>query len=248
MFILAYFEAGRPPVEVERATAEMLAACSKALRSAFSVETGFAPDVPRAAYGAIAWAMVRLARDGGGTLAPARACVEAAFGSVGVDQLVTHMPWLGFAAIEAAGEQSLSQREALMQMRTLVFEHQISSAELEPYDRDFAGGIVFTRARTPLPTWQSARPMAFVTAMIRDTRLTPKEARATELIRALASLRFLRQLTADEASLFTAKSPARARWGVRSALWDQRMPPDATALTLIAVCEALRTVQAMDEN
>lgn len=246
MFMAAYFEGGRPPTDVEQATAELFASCSRTLRGAFRAETGFAADVPRAAYGAVAWALVRLARDGAGDLSTARTAVSAAFDSVGVDQLVTHMPWLGFAAIEA--DVVPSQRDAMLQMRTLVFDHQIASVDVDPLDRDFAGGIVFTRSRTPLPTWQTARPIAFIAAMIREPRLTTPEARGAELIRVLSSLRFLRQLTVDEAAGFMAKSPARAAWGVRSALWDQRMPPDATSLSLMAVCESLRAIYAMSQD
>ena len=245
MFILAYYEGGRPPLEVEQGTAQLFASCSAAVRSAFAPEAGFAADVPRAAYGPIAWAMLRLAHDGVGSRVTANAAINAAFELVSIDQLVMHMPWLGFAAMESGDDILRTRASALRDMRTLVHSHQITAVDLDPLDRDFAGGIVFTRGQTPLPTWQSARPMAFLPAMLRDSRLTPTDARSSELVRILAGLRFLLQLTAEDATLAIARTPARARWGVRSALWDQRMPGDATALTLITVCETIRTIDAM---
>ncbi len=248
MFILAYYEGGRPPFEVEQATAQLVASCGSAVRAAFAPETGFAADVPRAAYGPIAWALLRMAQDGLGSRTTAIAAINAAFDSVAIEQLVTHMPWLGFAAVEAGDDILRARAGALRDVRSLVYEHQIGAVDVGPLDRDFAGGIVFTRGQTPLPTWHSARPMAFLPAMLRESRLTPAEARSSELVRVLAGLRFLRQLTADDAATTMARTPPRARWGVRSALWDQRMPGDATALTLITVCETIRTIDVMTQT
>ena len=58
----------------------------------------------------------------------------------------------------------------------------------------------------------------------------------------LPVLRFLRQLSVDDSSAWMCTSMEMARWGIRSAPWDQRQPPEATALTLITVCETLRSL------
>jgi hypothetical protein len=109
-------------------------------------------------------------------------------------------------------------------------------------------GIVFTASRNPLPTWHSARPIAFMATMLGDDRLTGGDEFARELNQLLGSLRFLRQLSAGEAEGHMYRSPRRAMWGVRASVWDQRMPPEATALTLLTVCETVRSLQAVRER
>ena len=44
------------------------------------------------------------------------------------------------------------------------------------------------------------------------------------------------------ATLFA--DPLRAKWGVRNALWDQRMNTDAAALALITLDEAIAGLEA----
>ncbi len=93
-----------------------------------------------------------------------------------------------------------------------------------------------------MPTWQSARPLAFVATMLGDPRLTDSGEVVKEQARLLPSLRFLKQLDADGAAGQMFLTPDRARGGIRAAVWDQRQPADATSLTLLTVCEALRAL------
>src|SRR5207249_4098581 len=89
-------------------------------------------------------------------------------------------------------------------------------------------------------TWNTARPLAFGATMLADQRLTGDKERGLELARVLAGLRFLRQLEADDATAWMYPNRSRALGGVRSAPWDQRMPPDASAMSLLAVCETMK--------
>ncbi len=166
-------------------------------------------------------------------------------------ELVGQMPWLGWAAVLAfeggPGHEAgaIPAAPALREMRVQLWQHQLTPENLSADARDLAGGIVFTTSRQPLPTWQSARPLAFIGAMLGDPRFTDDNEVDTELIHLLASLRFLRQLTADEAECHMYKDPAKAIGGVRNSLFDQRMPPEAAAMTLLAVCETLKSLDAI---
>ncbi len=81
--------------------------------------------------------------------------------------------------------------------------------------------------------------------MMGDARLTDAEEELREITRVLASLRFLRQLAADEDVVWASAAPREAMWGVRAALWDQRQTPEATAMTLLAICETLDSLDAI---
>lgn len=198
------------------------------------------------------WALARRCVERAEAEPVVEARLRALYRDVEPGQLASLMPWLGWSELawarfekEPGVPPTISAAVALREMRTLMWEHQLRAEDL-PFDqRDLAGGIVFTAARHPAPNWHSARPLAFVATMLSDPRLTDEKETTREIVRLLASLRFLRQLSAGEAEGCLYADSARARWGVRVSLWDQRMPVDATAMTLMAVCETLRSLDAL---
>lgn len=221
--------------------------CKGTLWGSFDTGKGFRESVPAPARGMVAWGLAVLARTTqvSTDLAAATSAVAAVYADSPPEKLPAQMPWLAFASIAAGGaEGPVPGGPALRDMRTLVWKHQLSSYDLEPHDQDLAGGIVFTSGAVRLPTWQTARPAAAISAMFAHPPLTDAAERGPEAARLLATLRFLRQLTADSLTCPLFPLPERAHGGVRAALWDQRMPPEATAITLLAVCDALRGFRA----
>ncbi len=169
----------------------------------------------------------------------ARAALDAVAAATGPGLLAARMPWLGWGELCMEGE-AIAGAPALREFRESVYAHQLRAEAMDADHEDLAGGIVFTAARSPLPTWQGARVASFLAPAMRDPRLTDPDERLKEAARLTATLRFLRQLTADGACGFMYAEPARAAGGVRAALWDQRQPLEATALALITACETLR--------
>lgn len=198
-------------------------------------------SVPPALTGLFAYAA---AVQSGGSLSPAssQAAVRQAFLKVSPGSIVAQMPWLGWAELRLHATGDVPSAPALREMRSQLWAHQLRAEDLSVEDRDLAGGIVFTTTRQPLPTWQAARPIAFVATMLGDPRLTEDRELATETVRLLEALRYLWQLTAEDAEAHMYKDPARAIGGVRASVFDQRMPPEATAMTLMAVCETIRSL------
>jgi hypothetical protein len=246
--VAAYLEGGRPGPDDDIRMAGLFSQCVPAVRGAFEAGKGFAPSVPPGARGLVAWALVRIARDSGevGDRGAAEAAVRATYTGTEAEMLVGQMPWLGWAELELDGDGEVPAAVALRDLRDQMWEHQVRPADLGPDDADLAGGIVFTKGRSPLPAWNTARPLAFAATMLGDPRLTTAQERALELVRVVEGLRFLRQLTVDEPGTFMFKGPAkRTVGGVKAAPWDIRMPPDATSLSLLTVCEALRSLSAM---
>lgn len=161
--------------------------------------------------------------------------------------LVTHMPWLGYAQ-QQLSEADITSAPALREMRSMLWERSIAPGATE---RDLEGGIVFG-ARDAQgvagPTWNTARPLAFAAAMLRDPRLTDETELYPQLSRMLPGLRFLRQLAIDEASGFACPQLRRAMWGVRAAPWDWRQPIESSAMTLLAVSEAVESLETIAER
>ncbi|MEZ6235386.1 MAG: hypothetical protein R3B68_14465 [Phycisphaerales bacterium] len=203
-----------------------------------------------------AWAGARRAAAIGdiALLERADAALRSALSRTPPGDWVGLLPWAGWAEHELAaaraklgiGDPSLPAAAALRELRTLVWRHQIGATDVASTDRDLVGGIVFTRARQPLPTWHSMRPLAYVATMLADPALTPDDEYYGQVIRMLASLRFLRQLCADEAVLSWADGAQP--WGVRAALWTDDQPPEATAMGLLVISETLRSLDTVQQR
>lgn len=210
----------------------------------------FTEEVPESAWGLVALALVRLSADGSVSPEIAEGAVRAAFRYTPPERLVGQLPWLGWAELERLeADAAVPSAPTLLETRRLIFGHQLDSATLGSADRDLAGGVVFTTGSTPLPTWQTIRPLPFLADMLADDRLTSgtltEGEAAAELGRLLSSVRFLHQLCAGPVEGTAYHRPARAAWGVRMALWDQRMSIEATALGLETVCRTLDAVDAL---
>ncbi len=192
----------------------------------------------------LAWALARraAATPDPGDNSRAEAFLRRVYLLTEPGQLVSHMPWLGWAELALAPPQTVPAAEALRAMRDDVWAHQLGPEDAPA--PDLIGGIVFTSGGGSLPTCHSARPAAFAASMLGDSRLTEAREYAPELVRLLSLLRFLRQLGADEATGHMYADRDRAMWGTRSSLWDQRQPPEASALTLLTLVETLRSLDA----
>lgn len=167
------------------------------------------------------------------------------------DTLSGQMPWLGWAATGLARPGAdISSAIALRHMRELVWKNQLQLADAGNDRLDMVGGVVFTRSPSeskaaPYPNWHGVRPLAFIATMLRHPSLTEPSERAREITRVLEAIRQIRQLQGDEASAWMFSNPTLAIGGVRSSVWDQTMPTDATSLALLCVVEAVASLEKL---
>ncbi|MBX3388780.1 MAG: hypothetical protein KF691_04935 [Phycisphaeraceae bacterium] len=165
--------------------------------------------------------------------------VTAIYRAVPVEKLATAMPWIVLAVRATEPSGPIASSAVLDQWRDLAYKFVMKAQDAGPDGEDLVGGIVFTGSRAPLPSAQSLRVIAGLAAMLNDERLTPALARSTEIVRLVPSLRFVRQMMGDEYNGTMFVDPLRAEWGVRNSMWDQRMSGEASALALMAICQAV---------
>ena len=228
----------RPPTTVNDPTVAALLA----VRGAFDPEKGWKESLRPSERAAIAFALADAARtkpDDAKRRARADAAVRSLFREATPGTLVAYMPWLLDAELALAGTSDIASLPALLEFRDLVWRHQLTLADAGPENADLIGGIVFTAGRNPLPTAQSARPMAALARMTFDTRFTPRDQVPAELARLMSSLRFLRQLAVDDALLHMMQDDQLSRWGIRNSPWDQTLTLDASAMALLTLVETL---------
>ncbi len=193
----------------------------------------------------IAYAMALAARFGNDSDVGerARGVVRARMLELGMAGIAADMPWLGWAALEVAGDGEVAAAEALRQMRGLCAANEVAQSASGD-TADLAGGIVFSRGRRRGASWQSLRVVAFLASMLGDERVTEQDEVVREVGALRRQLRFAMQLEAGREESHMYPDPARARGGVRVAVWDQRMPLDAASLALISAGETLRSLEA----
>ncbi|MFG0256932.1 MAG: hypothetical protein ACF8GE_03415 [Phycisphaerales bacterium JB043] len=235
MYVIATRELSVDGVNLPPGVMALRAECLAFLQTKYHKRRGFDGDVR---VGERAMMCLALAETPVGESA-----MERLLRDLGPTELTSAMPWLGWTTMVLAPENGENESAvALRAMRELVWRHQLEEVLLPVPDRDLAGGIVFTSSSNPLPTAQLVRPMAMLATMLGDRRLTSEEELTGELTSLMRSMRFLQQLCAGESEGHMYVDPEAARWGVRSALWDQRMTLEHSAMGLLVVAETLDSV------
>jgi hypothetical protein len=228
----------RPPTNVNDPTVAALLA----VRSAFDPDKGWRESLQPGERAAIAFALADASRskpDDAALRERAAAAVRSLFREAMPGTLVAYMPWLLHAELALAAGSDVPSLPAILELRELVWRHQLTLADAGPDNPDLVGGIVFTASRNPLPTAQLTRPLAALARMTFDTRFTPREQFPSELARMTSSLRFLRQLAVDDTLLHMMQDEQVSRWGVRASPWDMTLSLDATAMALLTIVEVL---------
>jgi hypothetical protein len=226
---------------------ELIAAVLRSEPGLSAVQQG-----PLVSRGLLAQALVRLERE-----APQRfpnegvsAYLEQTWAGIPAETLVSAMPFLGWAELErAAHNDGPVARSALMRtMRARVWQHQLDFTSVDERNRDLAGGIIFSLNERPLPTSATLRPLAVLSTMLGEETLTETSELTGETFQLLQASRFLLQLTMREDELYMARNPLRAEGGVRAAVWDNRMPVDASSLGLLSLVELLKSLDAVQRR
>ncbi len=221
--------------EADRARAEARVA-KELTRLVGTIESVPVPEQPM-----VAWALAKLAR-----FDEARAIMPVCRRSSHPGQLVERMPWLGLAELELVGSEGVPSAPALREMREMMWRQQMTRADVMASDADLIGGVVFSRSLTRLPTWQVSRPLTFIAPMLAEPSLTGPGELPSEMSRLFDSLRFLRQLSAGDHEGHMFAAGGGWRWGVRPAPWDQSMPVETSAMTLICVCQTIQSLERLD--
>lgn len=226
----------------DEAIESFLLACDRAVDGALRRAEALGATVRPATL----WALAERSRADEDLHPRVRRMLRRVWSETGPERSVSLLPWAGWAELALAeGREEVEGEEALRRARIMVWMHQLDAADTGREAPDLAGGVVFTAGENPLPTWHTVRPVSFFASMLGDPRLTEREEAGREASRMLASIRFLRQLSVRETEAYAHRYRHRSMGGVRAALWDQRLHPEATAMTLIVVCDTLDSLSKL---
>ncbi len=243
---VAWVVLARLGAEADEDLQPFFASCGSMLAEHAAAERGEA--MPGVAGAVLVWAMAERAGLTGQDRDVAVRDLRALYTTTRPGGLVGLMPWLGWAELRLAGDGPVLAGAALRQVREQVWQHQLTIADTGLADRDLVGGIIFTQGAASLPTWTTARPAALCATMLGDPRLTTVAEASGEVVRLIGAMRFLMQLSAREAESAFLPRADLARGGIREAVWSPHQPPEASAMTLLTVCEFLRSVERLQTS
>ena len=244
-----------PPGDVEAAVAELMKDAVKRFDEDWQDEIGFVRTDPQTgvrrrarpqeqALAASAMARLLAASIDGSELVSrqrVRLALDTAWSAAPEHQHVSLLPWIGWGEMDYARAtgRSPANLTRLQRVRELLDRSRVMRGD-RPDEPDLEGGFDLTGpdgfSRT---TSQSARPAAWLAAMLREPRLTAPEQVPAAVDGHLRTMRFLMQLAVREDDAWACRNPTRAVGGVRAATWDRDQPVGAQALSLLAASETL---------
>lgn len=230
--------------EVEAQLKSIGAMCIDSLTQAISVNDEQWATAGKGPAALICWALLREIDLDAALRNKARERLKGIFATTEPSGLVAAMPWGAWAATDWRLRDEPPPAK-LREMRSIIADHQLSPLDAGATDADLVGGIVFTTARTPLPSWHSARALAALANMAADERLTPADERARELSRLVLGLRFLAQLQVSREAGWYAPNLSDDLGGFRASPWQLQPGPEPTAMALLTFNETLDAINRL---
>ncbi|MBM4108672.1 MAG: hypothetical protein FJ255_07650 [Phycisphaerae bacterium] len=175
----------------------------------------------------------------------ARSRLDAVYRGTPPGELASHLPWIVWGERALAGEGAIAAAPALRQLREALQVSAMTHADAGDDARDMVGGIVFTAGGASLPSWHTARAVGGLAAMLTTPGLTDDGDRMAELARLVPMLRFLLQLQGAGGATWLYADEELARGGVRAAVWEQRQPIEACAMSALALSEAVEALERL---
>lgn len=157
------------------------------------------------------------------------------------DQLASTLPWLIDSEVRLARiGQKTTRYPALAKTLMNVIKRQVKPWAVGTTDEtagDIVGGYPVEVGLFNEPDWQTARVLAAQSLLLAAPDLIAANDRPQWLVSAGLAARFIAQLNMQAPSCYYVRNPAEAIGGTRAALWDNRQPLYATAMSLLAITE-----------
>lgn len=171
-----------------------------------------------------------------------RAAIDAAWESVSEAEWVTLLPWIALAELDYADatDSTVGHRDRFDSLRAMFAAIELGTEALAG-ERDLHGGLRLAGERRP--TSQTVRPASFLAVALADGRLIPSEETDAAEMQQRRIMRFLIQLSVREQTAWSVRNSARARGGIRAAVWDATQPAAAQPLALLTTVETLRALR-----
>jgi len=164
--------------------------------------------------------------------------LQKCFTDVSLESRMSILPWvIEPATKDAVKEEYLNSLEELLQIAIASQVPAIGEADL-------VGGFSL---RTQRDNTVDARGLRMIPLLATMSRAS--QTHKTESFQSLVSaIRFAKQLTTQKARAIRFDNASMAEGGVRTSCWNAAMPTEATAMALLGITSAIKTVRDMESS
>jgi hypothetical protein len=241
--------------------------CASALLGAIDQRGGFrvrphaeATLASRPTHALITYALVRMYDQTRDTqyLDAGRSGLVALWKNTPVQRAVGAMPWAALAELNLLQRGKSSPGllivrqacDAMWKMQVPAPTHATPATPGEPgfINPDTVGGFRIGGMLVPEPTWQSANALIALGAALPIESFVTKTEQPRWVVDGITGLGFVHRLAMSDDAMWYVHNAARARHGIRTALFDNRQPLSATAMALLATTQWQQSLVAIEKN
>jgi hypothetical protein len=216
---------------VNKCKKEVIAAANKMVEGAF---------VPSKVLdrGVLCDAIAMLAKQDQALLSLAEQTVQITLSTTPKQNRASLVPWVVRASVTVADLGGVIDAISIQELRDVALSSQVVDDSIP----DLLGGFSLQTKSGSVVDARGIRMLPMLACMLPKEIVTPAVKRSTSLRSMLLTARFTAQLTTTQERANRFVNPTKAIGGVRASVWDATMKPEATAMALIGITEAIQAI------
>ena len=196
--------------------------------------------VPKKALvkGVLSAAIAHLAKEDRTLLPLAENVIKVSFTTTEEDDRASFVPWIVQASVDVSYLGGVIDTREIRKLRIHTLASQIKDETIP----DALGGFSLKTIAGPVVDARGIRMLPMLAILLPETAFTSPGERSSSLQSMLLTARYTSQLTTTPERANRFINPTNAVGGVRNATWDTTMKPEATAMALIGITEAIEAI------
>lgn len=194
--------------------------------------------------GVLSAAIAMIAKQDGALLALAQQTIEITFATTQQQSSASLIPWIIHASVTVVDLGGTVDAAAIRELRAVALSSQVINDSVP----DLIGGFSLQTKTGSVTDARGIRMLPMLAYLLPVETFTPRAERSAALRSLLLAARYTAQLTTSVERASRFANPAKATGGVRASVWDATMKPEATAMALIGITEAIQTLNRVAQG
>jgi hypothetical protein len=194
--------------------------------------------------GILSAAIAALAKQDRSLLPLAEKSVHVTFATTPQQHRASLIPWIIRASVTVADLGGTVDVASIQELRDISLSSQVIGDSIP----DLLGGFSLQTKSGAVTDARGIRMLPMLAYLLPVETFTPRAERSAALMSMLLAARFTTQLTTTQERAGRFANPTKATGGVRSSVWDATMKPEATAMALIGITEAIQAMNRVAQG
>jgi hypothetical protein len=220
----------------------MIADCKiKVIAAAKQMAEGTLVPTKALTRGVLAAAVSHIALQNASILPLAEKVIAVCLTTTNYAHRASLIPWIAQASVDVTSLGGKVDIKSIVLLRKNALASQIIRNDIP----DLLGGFSLQTKVGAVVDARGIRMVPMLACLLPTETFTLRGERSVFLRSLLLAARYTAQLTTTTDRAHRFANPSRATGGVRNSLWDATMKPEATAMALIGVTEAIEAIKAV---